>query len=203
MSPMLIGIDVSLKSHHVQFMDGTGTALASFAVPNDQTGADTLIQKMLDTASKVQVQELRIGMEATSNLGWHLAHYLKTELQGYEPNVRSQIYVLNARKVSRFKKGYEALPKNDRVDAWFKLSLLHLCITTDLLYYTIQHIKGLNRPMPTPVSSSKESGPGHVHQRSGLVRFFLPVFWFANHESHNCSGNCDPHDDCKRIPERV
>ena len=118
MSPMLIGIDVSLKSHHVQFMDGAGTSLASFAVPNDQAGADTLIQKMLDTASKAQAQELRIGMEATSNLGWHLAHYLKTELQGYEPHVQSQIYVLNARKVARFKKGYEALPKNDRVDAW-------------------------------------------------------------------------------------
>ena len=118
MSPMLIGIDVSLKSHHVQFMDGAGTSLASFAVPNDQAGADTLIQKMLDTASKAEAQELRIGMEATSNLGWHLAHYLKKELQGYEPRVQSQIYVLNARKVARFKKGYEALPKNDRVDAW-------------------------------------------------------------------------------------
>lgn len=118
MSPMLIGIDVSLRSHHVQFMDGAGTSLASFAVPNDQSGADSLIKKMLDTASKQQLQELRIGMEATSNLGWHLAHYLKTELQGYEPSVQSQIYVLNARKVSRFKKGYEALPKNDRVDAW-------------------------------------------------------------------------------------
>lgn len=118
MSPMLIGIDVSLRSHHVQFMDGAGASLASFAVSNDQTGADTLIQKMLDTADKAGAQELRIGMEATSNLGWHLAHYLKTELQGYEPRVQSQIYVLNARKVARFKKGYEALPKNDRVDAW-------------------------------------------------------------------------------------
>lgn len=118
MSPMLIGIDVSLRSHHVQFMDGAGATLASFAVLGDQTGADTLIQKMLDTADKAGAQELRIGMEATSNLGWHLAHYLKTELQGYEPRVQSQIYVLNARKVARFKKGYEALPKNDRVDAW-------------------------------------------------------------------------------------
>jgi transposase len=118
MSPMLIGIDVSLRSHHVQFMDGAGTSLASFAVPNDQTGADSLIQKMLDTATKEQIQQLRIGMEATSNLGWHLAHYLKAELQGYEPNIQSQIYVINARKVARFKKGYEALPKNDRVDAW-------------------------------------------------------------------------------------
>lgn len=26
--------------------------------------------------------------------------------------------MLNARKVSRFKKGYDTLPKNDRIDAW-------------------------------------------------------------------------------------
>lgn len=118
MSPMLIGIDVSLRSHHVQLMDGAGRSLGSFAVTNDQTGADTLIQRMLDTATKEQLQHLRIGMEATSNLGWHLAHYLKNELQSYEPTIQSQVYVLNARKVARFKKGYDTLPKNDRIDAW-------------------------------------------------------------------------------------
>jgi transposase len=118
MSPMLIGIDVSLRSHHVQFMDGDGRSLASFAVSNDQTGADTLIHKALDTASKEKLEHLHIGMEATSNLGWHLAHYLKNELQSYEPNIQSQVYVLNARKVARFKKGYDTLPKNDRIDAW-------------------------------------------------------------------------------------
>ncbi len=83
MSPMPIGIDVSLKSHHVQFIDGAGTSLASLAVPKDQSGADTLIQKMLDTASKKQAQELRIGMEATSNLGWHLAHIVHLILQPF------------------------------------------------------------------------------------------------------------------------
>lgn len=42
---------------------------------------------------------------------------LRHELQSYEPNVKSQVYVLNARKVARFKKGYDTLPKNDRNDA--------------------------------------------------------------------------------------
>jgi transposase len=118
MSQMLIGIDVSLRSHHVQFMAGDGRSLASFSVPNDQTGADTLIKRMLDTSDKENSPYLRIGMEATSNLGWHLAHYLKDQLQGYEPKLDSQVYVLNARKVARFKKGYDTLPKNDRIDAW-------------------------------------------------------------------------------------
>lgn len=118
MSQLLVGIDVSLRSHHVQFMDGNGRDLTSFAISNDRTGADTLIERMLDTATKEKSESLRIGMEATSNLGWHLAHYLNRELKNYEPNFQSQVYVLNARKVARFKKGYDTLPKNDRVDAW-------------------------------------------------------------------------------------
>ncbi|WP_338026314.1 IS110 family transposase [Cohnella algarum] len=97
---------------------GDGRKLASFSVTNDRHGADTLIRRMLDTAAEVGCQTLRIGMEATSNLGWHLAHYLKDQLAPYEPNVQAQVYVLNARKVARFKKGYDTLPKTDRIDAW-------------------------------------------------------------------------------------
>ncbi|ABO48637.1 transposase IS116/IS110/IS902 family protein [Desulforamulus reducens MI-1] len=118
MSQMLVGIDVSLQSHHVQFMDGDGGALASFSIHNNRQGADTLIQKIVDTSDRIKSQSLRIGMEATSNLGWHLAHYLQEQLQTTCPQKDTQIYVLNARKVARFKKGYDTLPKNDRIDAW-------------------------------------------------------------------------------------
>lgn len=118
MSQMLVGIDVSLKSHHVQFMHEDGTSLTSFSITNNQLGADSLIHKMLVTAEKGQLQTVKIGMEATSNLGWHLAHYLRQQLKGYEPAIQSHVYVLNARKVARFKKGYDSLVKNDRIDAW-------------------------------------------------------------------------------------
>lgn len=118
MSQMLVGIDVSLRSHHVQFMSENGESIASFSIPNNRTGADTLMKRMLETAQRKQSRRVQIGMEATSNLGWHLAHYLQDQLEGYEPHIEANIYVLNARKVARFKKGYDTLPKNDRVDAW-------------------------------------------------------------------------------------
>jgi transposase len=118
MSQMLVGVDVSLKSHHVHFMNGDGITLADFSVSNDQTGADTLIKRMLETAEKSQVEQFKIGLEATDQYGWHIAHYLQEQLKGYEPRYNSSIYVLNARKVARFKKGYDSLPKNDRIDAW-------------------------------------------------------------------------------------
>jgi len=116
MSQMLVGIDVSMRSNHVQFMDESGKSLASFAISNDRIGADTLVQKVISTANKTNCATVRIGMEATSNLGWHLAHYLKCRLNDSPTN--AQIYVLNARKVARFKKGYDCLPKTDRLDAW-------------------------------------------------------------------------------------
>lgn len=118
MSQMLIGIDVSLRSHHVHFMDERGRDLASFSVSNDQAGANELLQNMIATAEKGNCSSLRIGMEATSNLGWHLAHFLQHRLQTERSELDAKIYVLNARKVARFKKGYDTLPKNDVIDAW-------------------------------------------------------------------------------------
>ena len=118
MSKLHVGIDVSLRTHHVQFMDEFGQDLASFLIDNNQPGADTLIRKVLETTKARQMHSVILGMEATSNLGWHLAHYLRQQFDGYRPNLDSQIHVLNARKIARFKKGYDMLPKNDRIDAW-------------------------------------------------------------------------------------
>lgn len=118
MSQMLVGVDVSLKSHHVHFMKGDGSTIADFSVSNDQNGAETLIKRMLEAAEKSQANQLKIGMEATDLYSWHLAHYLQDKMKGYEPKFQASIYVLNARKVARFKKGYDSLVKNDRIDAW-------------------------------------------------------------------------------------
>lgn len=118
MSQMLVGVDVSLKSHHVHFMKGDGSTIADFSVSNDQNGAETLIKRMLEAAEKSQANQLKIGMEATDLYSWHLAHYLQDQMKGYEPKFQASIYVLNARKVARFKKGYDSLVKNDRIDAW-------------------------------------------------------------------------------------
>lgn len=118
MSQLLVGVDVSLKSHHVHFMGEDGSSLADFSVSNDRNGAESLVKRMLDTAEKRKAIEIKVGMEATDFYSWHLAHFLKDHLQGYEPKFKSFIYVLNARKVARFKKGYDSLVKNDRIDAW-------------------------------------------------------------------------------------
>lgn len=92
MSKLYVSIDVSLNSHHVQFMDESGQCLDSFQVSNDQLGADTLIHKVLETTDIKQMETVVMGMEATANLGWHLAHYLKQQLESYEPHLQAQIH---------------------------------------------------------------------------------------------------------------
>ena len=116
MSSMMVGIDVSLRSHHVQFMDEEGISLGSFAISNNRLGADTLIRRIKDCAKKKASTEIRIGLEATSNLGWHLAHYLRSAFA--DNHLSLQVYMINARKLARFKKGYDTLPKNDQIDSW-------------------------------------------------------------------------------------
>ena len=145
MPKLHVGIDVSLDSHHVQFMDETGQGLDSFKVSNNQPGADTLIRKVLETAGAKQMDTVVMGMEATANLGWHLAHYLKQQLEAYEPNLQSQIHVLNARRVARFKKGYDNLPKNDRIDAWviadhLRFGRLPQAMTDTVQYEALQRL---------------------------------------------------------------
>lgn len=116
MPQMLVGIDVDLRSNHVRFMDNAGNSLASFSVSNDLPGAGKLAARIKAASMELDIDSIKIGMEATSNLGWHLAHFLNQEIKNHV--LDTKVYVLNARKVARFKKGYDSLPKNDRLDAW-------------------------------------------------------------------------------------
>ncbi|MCD5406397.1 MAG: IS110 family transposase [Desulfotomaculum sp.] len=104
---------------HPGTRDEHGKSLSSFIVDNSSAGAETMVSKIFKMANKLSAKSICAGMEATSNLGWHLAHYLQDKLCNHSPgNINAKVYVLNARKVTRFKKGYDPLPKNDRIDAW-------------------------------------------------------------------------------------
>nr|WP_245543368.1 IS110 family transposase [Kyrpidia tusciae] len=140
-----VGIDVSLKAHHIQFMDEAGQNLASFQISNDPQGADTLIHKVLEITETKHMDSVVVGMEATANLGWHLAHYLKQQLEDHAPHLDAQIHVLNARRVARFKKAYDHLPKNDRIDAWviadhLRFGRLPQAMTDTIRYEALQRL---------------------------------------------------------------
>lgn len=116
MSKLFVGIDVSLRKNNVRCINSNGDTVRKFNVPNTLSGAQALVDHVAQAADLNSSQEVVLGLEATSNYGYHLASFFKSsdKMAPFSP----QIHVLNARVVHQFKKSYNDLPKNDDVDAW-------------------------------------------------------------------------------------
>lgn len=116
MSKLYVGIDVDLRKNTVHCMAPSGDTLKKFKVPNTVNGALALVDNIVGLSARYSLQEVILGLEATSNYGYHLAALFKNseKLAPLSP----KIHVLNAKVVHNFKKSYSDLPKNDDVDAW-------------------------------------------------------------------------------------
>lgn len=112
-----VGLDVSQDSARVCFLLADGQEPRSrWTIPNSQPGADALSCELARLCLLYQVEVLRIGLEATGLLWWHLACHLKDAepLAGFSP----QIFALNPQLVETFRKNFGALPKSDHADAF-------------------------------------------------------------------------------------
>ena len=116
MNPLFVGIDVSSKNNVVCLMQPDGTKYSSFSVQNNLGGAKLLSEKIVSALDKLQLQEVTIGMEATSIYGNNLAYALRED--GSLGRFQRKIHVLNPKQVKKFKEAYSDLPKNDYVDAF-------------------------------------------------------------------------------------
>ena len=112
-----VGLDVAQDDASVCFLLADGAEpVPRWSIPNTQPGADTLAATLAELARRYQVDQLRIGMEATGLLWWHLACTLKDAptLAPFAP----RLYALNPHLIKTFRANYGALPKNDYADAF-------------------------------------------------------------------------------------
>jgi transposase len=112
-----VGLDVAQDSARVCFLLPDGSEpRPRWTVPNAQPGADALSAELARLCTLYQVEQLRIGLEATGLLWWHLACALKDAplLARFTP----QVYALNPQLVETFRKNFGALPKSDHADAF-------------------------------------------------------------------------------------
>ena len=112
-----VGLDVSQDDARVCFLLTDGVEpVPRWSVPNTQPGADALATTLAGLAQTYHVDQLRIGMEATGLLWWHLACHLKDApaLAAFAP----RIYALNPHLIKTFRANYGALPKSDHADAF-------------------------------------------------------------------------------------
>jgi len=115
---MFVGIDVAKNSLVACAMDDQGENIFhSYSVENNRTGCLKLINLIADNANLLQPEVIKVGMEAT-NVFWEHCYRLIKNHEQLNSNFNLQIYTVNPKVISNFKKSYTDLPKNDNVDAW-------------------------------------------------------------------------------------
>ena len=115
MNPLYVGIDVSLKNHKVCFMKPDGTRLQTFSIPNSPTGSDHLANKVQTTLDKLGINEVILGMEATSHYGEHLFKALRMR---FLPVMGKNFWLLI---LDRLKSTERAITISPRMTRWMLL----------------------------------------------------------------------------------
>jgi hypothetical protein len=110
------GVDVALRMNRARFKDAEGNECRPrLSFPNDANGATTFLNVTFETLRKGALDEVRIGMEATNFLAWHLAMLVAKcpQLSPFQPKV----YMFNPKVIKRFKGTYTDARKDDWFDA--------------------------------------------------------------------------------------
>lgn len=113
---LFVGIDVSSQDMKACAMSFDGETLVSLTVDNNLIGASYLRDKIVDIAQKHVIQEIVIGMEATSVYSWHPAMFFHEDesLKGFQ----TKVLTINPKLIKKFKESYVDLDKTDHIDAW-------------------------------------------------------------------------------------
>lgn len=120
-----VGIDVSKSFNVACFaLSDEKIPVPKFTFDNSLGGAAELVAKMLETIKLHQVQEVRVGVEATAFYHRHLAGFIVLEPQLKPFNLT--FYVINPALIKGFKKAYPARGKNDAYDAFIIAQRLRL-----------------------------------------------------------------------------
>ncbi|MEK4383282.1 IS110 family transposase [Aeribacillus sp. FSL K6-2848] len=113
---LFVGIDVSSQDMKACVMNLDGETLSSLTVENNLTGASYLRNQIVDIARKNLIQEIQIGMEATSVYSWHPAMFFHEDESLKKFNTK--VFTINPKLIKKFKESYTDLDKTGHIDAW-------------------------------------------------------------------------------------
>lgn len=116
LSTLFVGIDVSSKSNVVRAIDFYGTAHLSFDVENNNSGAVSLVEKLVVILQDNNFSRVVIAMESTSIYSTHIACFLSTarELLPF----KAEVYCLNPKTTANYKKTFIDIGKTDPAEAF-------------------------------------------------------------------------------------
>jgi transposase len=97
--PLYVGIDVSSKNNVVYLMKPDGSKHSTFSVQNNLGGAKLLSEKVVSALTTLQINDVVIGMEATSVYGDNLMCFLRED--GNLGQYNRKLHMLNPKQVKK------------------------------------------------------------------------------------------------------
>ena len=116
LSTLFVGIDVSSKTNVLCALDFSGNKLLNLKALNNQPGAESILDSILDCLNSNSLQYVVIALESTSFYSTHIANFLSSHevLLAYKPLV----YCLNPKVVANYRKSFIDMDKTDPMDAY-------------------------------------------------------------------------------------
>lgn len=142
LNTLFVGIDVSSKTNAVFAINFEGKTLLNFSVPNDLPGAELMLEKILSALQDNNLEFVKIVIESTSVYSFHIANFLASNNSLFEFN--SQVFVINPKSSSNFRKTYVDMDKTDPKDA-FVLADLARCGRINQQPYKASQLFALQR----------------------------------------------------------
>lgn len=113
---LFVGIDVSSKTNVLCALDFSGNKLLNLKALNNQPGAKSLLDSIIDCLDSNSLKYVVIGLESTSFYSTHIANFLASNelLLAYKPLV----YCLNPKTIHNYRKSFVDMDKTDPLDAY-------------------------------------------------------------------------------------
>ena len=116
LSTLFVGIDVSSKTNVLCALDFQGNKLLNLKALNNQPGAVSALNSILDCLSSNNLKYVVIALESTSFYSTHIANFLSSSelLLEYTP----MVYCLNPKTIANYRKSFIDMDKTDPLDAF-------------------------------------------------------------------------------------
>ena len=116
LSTLFVGIDVSSKTNVLCALDFQGDKLLNLKALNNQPGAESILESILDCLNSSSLKYVVIALESTSFYSTHIANFLSSNevLLAYTP----MVYCLNPKTIANYRKSFIDMDKTDPLDAF-------------------------------------------------------------------------------------
>lgn len=116
LNTLFVGIDVSSKTNVLCALDFEGNKLLNLKALNNQNGADSILESILNCLISKELENAVIALESTSVYSVHIANFLSSSEELLPFNTK--VYCLNPKTIVNYRKSFVDMDKTDPLDAF-------------------------------------------------------------------------------------